>query len=30
VRRLRGEALEVIVPAERVGLVSRLFGRKVA
>jgi septum site-determining protein MinD len=30
VKRLRGEKLEVIVPAERVGLVSRLFGRKVA
>src|SRR5277367_5275757 len=30
VRRLRGEKLEVTVPAERVGLVSRLFGRKVA
>jgi septum site-determining protein MinD len=30
VRRLRGEKLEVTVPAERVGLVGRLFGRKVA
>lgn len=30
VKRLRGEKLEVTVPAERVGLVSRLFGRKVA
>ena len=30
VKRLRGEKLEVAVPVERVGLVSRLFGRRVA
>ena len=30
VRRLRGEKVDVAVPVERVGLVSRLFGRRVA
>jgi len=30
VERLRGKKLEVTVPADRVSLVSRLFGRKVA
>jgi septum site-determining protein MinD len=30
VKRLRGEKLEVVVPSDRVGLVSRLFGRRVA
>jgi septum site-determining protein MinD len=29
-RRLRGEQIEVVVPLERKGLISRLFGRKVA
>ncbi len=29
-RRLRGEKLEVVVPIERKGLMSRLFGRRVA
>jgi septum site-determining protein MinD len=29
-KRLRGEQLEVVVPLERKGLISRLFGRKVA
>jgi septum site-determining protein MinD len=27
-RRLRGEQFEVVVPAERVGLMGRLFGRR--
>jgi septum site-determining protein MinD len=30
VRRLKGEALDMIVPSERKGLLSRLFGRRVA
>jgi septum site-determining protein MinD len=30
VKRLRGEKLDVAVPVERIGLVSRLFGRRVA
>jgi septum site-determining protein MinD len=30
VRRLRGETLEISVPADRKGLMGRLFGRRVA
>jgi septum site-determining protein MinD len=29
-RRLMGETIEIIVPIERKGLISRLFGRSVA
>ena len=29
-RRLRGEVLDVVVPMEKMGLMSRLFGRRVA
>jgi septum site-determining protein MinD len=30
VRRLRGETVEMLVPTDKVGLVARLFGRRVA
>jgi septum site-determining protein MinD len=30
VKRLRGETVDMVVPSDRVGLVSRLFGRRVA
>ena len=30
VRRLRGETVEMLVPTEKVGLVARIFGRRVA
>jgi septum site-determining protein MinD len=29
-RRLRGEILDVVVPMEKMGLMTRLFGRRVA